>query len=220
MSLRVLVISAMRLLREPLCNALAARGINPVTSVAYDRGECLRAAAHCEMVVLDVTAPDAPDLLCALTAMSHNVRVLAFGVDEHDETRLRQLAACGAGGYLGLESTADDVVAAIECCGRDELPCSPRIAAILLRRHVQPTAGTSSDERPLTSREREVLALIDEGLSNKAIAQRLHISVATVKHHVHHILEKLQVRGRWAAAGWGANHGTSPYLSGRVRSLR
>jgi len=52
----------------------------------------------------------------------------------------------------------------------------------------------------LTARERQVLRLIDSGLSNKEIAQQLRIELATVKNHVHNILEKLQVRRRGAAA--------------------
>ncbi|HEY9227484.1 MAG TPA: helix-turn-helix transcriptional regulator, partial [Gemmatimonadaceae bacterium] len=57
-----------------------------------------------------------------------------------------------------------------------------------------------TDVSGLTARERELAALLDEGLTNKEIAQRLHISVATVKNHVHRILEKLHVRRRGQAA--------------------
>jgi two-component system nitrate/nitrite response regulator NarL len=58
----------------------------------------------------------------------------------------------------------------------------------------------ASDATPLTARERELAGLLDEGLSNKEIAQRLSISIATVKNHVHRILEKLQVQRRGQAA--------------------
>ncbi len=64
----------------------------------------------------------------------------------------------------------------------------------------------------LTCREQEIAALIGKGLSNKDIAVRLHIEVATVKNHVHHVLEKLQVRSRGQALTrlrQGAN-GSSP----------
>jgi DNA-binding NarL/FixJ family response regulator len=61
-------------------------------------------------------------------------------------------------------------------------------------------AGGAGSGPQLTSREREIAVLIEEGLSNKEIARRLCIELATVKNHVHHILEKMQVRRRAQAA--------------------
>ena len=58
----------------------------------------------------------------------------------------------------------------------------------------------TSEFAPLTLRERQVVALIDEGLSNKEIAAELCIELSTVKNHVHHLLEKLGARGRGEAA--------------------
>jgi DNA-binding CsgD family transcriptional regulator len=62
----------------------------------------------------------------------------------------------------------------------------------------------------LTPRESEILALVDQGLSNKAIAARLQIRLATVKNHIHNVLEKLQVDGRAAAAARAREAGLSP----------
>jgi len=80
--------------------------------------------------------------------------------------------------------------------------CSPRVAGALLRRIAALATDGRSDRVPahLTNREREIMGLIDEGLSNKEIAKRLRIEVATVKNHVHNILEKLQVHRRGEAA--------------------
>jgi DNA-binding NarL/FixJ family response regulator len=69
-----------------------------------------------------------------------------------------------------------------------------------LLRHVSQLAARGSTGQahlaPLTERERDVIRLLDEGLSNKQIAAQLHIELATVKHHVHHILEKLEAKRR------------------------
>lgn len=64
-----------------------------------------------------------------------------------------------------------------------------------------------SSEEPLTPRETEVAWLLDEGLSNKQIAGRLHLEVPTVKHHVHHILHKLGVASRAEAVVYLRRHG-------------
>jgi len=96
----------------------------------------------------------------------------------------------------------DDLVNTIHSVARGELLCSPRIAATLFRAlHAQ---GSRPDgdrlALTLTAREREIAPLIDRGLSNKEIAAQLRIEVATVKNHVHNLLEKLQVASRGEAA--------------------
>ena len=86
---------------------------------------------------------------------------------------------------------------------RGEAACSPRVAAALLRRVADRGARArrlDGEFAPLTSRERQIVALIDEGLSNKEIAARLCIELSTVKNHVHNLLEKLGARGRGEAA--------------------
>ena len=111
-------------------------------------------------------------------------------------------AEAGAAGYLLRSDPLVELVAVIGSVARGETRCSPRVAAALLRR-----VATLSHERRhqaeptrLTAREREVLQLVDDGLSNKQIARRLSIELRTVKNHVHHILEKFQVHRRAEAA--------------------
>ncbi len=77
--------------------------------------------------------------------------------------------------------------------------CTPRIAALLLRRVAEAAAPRSSGLERLTPRETEIVDLIEQGLSNKQIARRLSIELATVKNHVHNILEKLEVARRGEA---------------------
>ena len=85
---------------------------------------------------------------------------------------------------------------------RGELLCPPRTAALLLGRLASLAKGETNnlDGVTLTRREREIVTLIDGGRSNKEIALRLNIEVATVKNHVHRILDKLQVTTRAEAA--------------------
>ena len=90
---------------------------------------------------------------------------------------------------------------------RDELLCPPPIAGALIRR-VGLLAAESRETRlgaRLTRREREVLALLTRGLSNREIAHLLSIAVATTKNHVHNILDKLEVGSRAEASAWAGD---------------
>jgi DNA-binding NarL/FixJ family response regulator len=111
-------------------------------------------------------------------------------------------AEAGVSAYVPSDASMNDLVAAIENLKRGELHCPPRVAASLFR-HVASLANKvrhRSGAAALTRREREVLALIDAGLSNKEIAVRLHIETSTVKNHVHNLLEKVQATSRTQAA--------------------
>ena len=91
----------------------------------------------------------------------------------------------------------------LESVARGETLCSPEVAAALMDRVATLALGApSGSDARLTKREAQIVALLEEGLSNKEIAQRLVIEVATVKSHVHNILEKLKLSGRSDAAEW------------------
>ena len=106
-------------------------------------------------------------------------------------------------GYVGRGDSLEDLVAAVESAARGELHCSPKIAGSLVRRVAILAAGRAvvSLQGRLTSREREIARFLEKGLSNKEIATALCIEVATVKNHVHNLLEKLNVHRRTHVAG-------------------
>jgi two-component system, NarL family, nitrate/nitrite response regulator NarL len=107
----------------------------------------------------------------------------------------------GAAACLARETPFTELVATIEHVVSGESVASPRVTAMLLQRLATlSTERANGHEEQLTLREREIVALIDEGLSNKEIAERLYIELPTVKNHVHNILEKLHVRRRYEAA--------------------
>jgi DNA-binding NarL/FixJ family response regulator len=91
---------------------------------------------------------------------------------------------------------------AIHCAMRNELVCSPRIAALLFSRvaAIGSERSHASDNSALTRREHEIVSLMTQGLSNKEIARQLRIQNATVKNHIHSILAKLHVRRRGEVA--------------------
>ena len=130
------------------------------------------------------------------------LKVVGFGLAETEENVLAY-ARAGVAGYVLREASLDDLVTALRGIARGEVRYSRRISATLLHRlatGLVPSAGAVQ----LTPRETEIVRLIDEGLSNRAIAARLKIGLPTVKNHVHNLLEKLQVHRRGeAVAGWG-----------------
>jgi two-component system, NarL family, nitrate/nitrite response regulator NarL len=153
-----------------------------------------------DLVLLDVAAEERVPAIGALVAAIPGVRVVAFAVPE-TESDIIACAEAGVAACVTRDASFDELVATIERVGSGESLCSPQVAAVLLRRVATLAAERSGDPAAsLTTREREILELIDEGLSNKQIAQRLCIEVPTVKNHVHNLLEKLDVRSRHEAA--------------------
>jgi two-component system nitrate/nitrite response regulator NarL len=196
----VLVVSDVRLYRHGLAEILARHeGIEVVGTAANTPDAVAAARSHPPaLVLLDVTMPAGVETIRAVVGALPAAKVLALTVTD-DEEQVIAWAEAGVSGYVTRESSLDDLVAAIHSARRGELICSPRLAATLLRRVRSLSAGVPAGafgEPALTTRELEIVDLLDAGLSNKEIASRLYIEVATVKNHVHNILEKLRARRR------------------------
>jgi DNA-binding NarL/FixJ family response regulator len=178
-----------RLFRDAVARVLPRYGLAVV-----DR------AADPDVVLVDVTGGAGIGLLRELAADESDPPVLAIGVRDSDRNVLACIEA-GAVGYVLQDASLDELADAAHRAVRDEPLASPHVIATLMRRVAvlsqnSPT-GTVGE---LTSRELEVVELIEQGLSNKEIAAQLSIAVTTVKNHVHSILEKLKVHRRGEAA--------------------
>lgn len=201
--LRVLLIVRVRLYREGLERALAGADDVVVVGSAADLSEgiALVRATRPEAAILDVVEPGTRRAIRRLAAAVPTVPIVALAVDDN-ATEALALVEAGAGGYVSRDASLSDLIGTVVSTARGEMRCNPRMAAALARR-LQVLAADAEPPPPtasLTAREREILALIDDGLANKEIARRLHIELPTVKNHVHHILEKLGVRRRADAA--------------------
>ena len=142
-----------------------------------------------------------------LVAAAEPARVIAYAASGRDD-EVVACAAAGVSGYLLHDEPHEELMKAVVAVARGEIWCPPRVAAVLMRR-MGPRGATP--EMPLgtarlTMREREILALIDDGLSNKEIARKLSIEVRTVKNHVHNLLEKLRVHRRGEAVALLRSH--------------
>jgi len=202
--IRTLIVIDVRLYREGLTANLCDRECLFVAGTAGSRADALLAVhTHTpDVVIIDVALAQSLDLMRDLRAQTPATRIVAFAVDE-DVSAILDCAEAGAAGFVTANASVDDLVDAIVRTTAGELLCSPRMAAELLRR-----AANGRDEPPstpllpsaLTGREKQVLLFLQQGLANKEIAIALNIAESTVKNHVHHLLEKMQVPNRSQAA--------------------
>jgi len=150
-----------------------------------------------DVVIMDLSMRDSLDIARLIRESRPEVRVVAFAVSDVSE----EVVACaraGVCGYIPKEGTIEDIVMTVLHAARGELYCSPKFAALLLEQVAQ--TGSMLPPHPmagrLTTRECEIISHMQRGLSNKEIGRMLGISGATVKNHVHNILEKLAVSRR------------------------
>jgi two-component system, NarL family, nitrate/nitrite response regulator NarL len=194
MSAHVFIVSSRRLYRDALADALGRRGVQIVgTGSSVER-----AAARTGTAVVVVDLPLREGLLATkrLRQQKSPAKVLLLGVPETAGPVIA-CAEAGVAGYLPDDSSFDDLVAAIESVACGETLCPPRVVASLFSRLAALAARRlPTGPRQLTRREMQVLDLIEQGLSNKEIAQYLCIELQTVKNHVHNILRKLDVHRR------------------------
>lgn len=195
---RILVASDVLLYREGLAASLRRDGRLDVAAAA-SCAESFAIALRLAPCALLVDASTAAGLALArrFHADSPTIRLIGFGISEEGG----DVIACAEAGlvaFVDRNGTIDVLVAAVLGALRGELACSPRVAAMMCDRLASLAVTRTDSAAPLTRRESQVAALIAEGLSNKEIAVDLRIGPATVKNHVHNILEKLNVRRRAA----------------------
>jgi DNA-binding NarL/FixJ family response regulator len=201
--IRTAIVGGIRLYREGLAEILSQRPDVQVVSSASDLEESRAQILETQpdVILLDMATPGSYDLAILLTKLAPAARIIALGVDD-SEPEVMQCFEAGVAGYVPRSGTLENLIDSIQSAVLGQLRCSPQIAGVLLRR-VTALSGGHHQAVPLatlTSREREILELIDQGCSNKEIARRLGIEVATVKNHVHNTLEKLKVHRRGEAA--------------------
>ncbi len=155
-----------------------------------------------DVVLMDLQMPDGSGLAATreLNKRSPNTRILVVTLVEDDDSIFTALRA-GALGYILKDADEEDMMRAIRAVGEREAIFSPAIATRLTDYFARTRQQVPQEVFPeLTEREREILALIARGESNAAIAERLTITLKTVRNHVSNIYNKLQVADRAQAA--------------------
>jgi DNA-binding NarL/FixJ family response regulator len=202
--IRVLVADDQRVVREGLVLLLGLIDDLEVVGAAGDGGEAVALAVEHEadVVLMDLRMPGTDGVAATreLAARRPTTRVLILTTYADDASVFPALQA-GARGYLTKDTGAEALAAAIRAVHAGGVHLDPEVQARLL----SAASGAPPDE--LTPREAEVLALIAEGLSNAEIAERLVVSLATVKTHVNRIFAKTGVRDRAQAVRYAYREG-------------
>ena len=205
---RVLIVDDHEVVREGLRLFLTEEDEIEVVGLAADGSHALKMAADLEpdVILMDLVMPelDGIETIRRLRAAGSASRVLILTTFV-DKARVRDAIEAGAVGYLLKDVGRADLLAAIRAAGRNTPTLHPVAQQYLMQQVVAPTATSPLDV--LTPRELEVLKLITDGQSNKAIARKLDLSIGTVKGHVSAILTKLEVTSRTQAALLAVDHG-------------
>jgi two-component system, NarL family, nitrate/nitrite response regulator NarL len=198
--IRTLIVTDVSLFREGLGRLLSGHADVLVVG-ASTLGEDVSALVATQLpdiVLVDATTVRASQLVATVTVAHPDARVVAFAIAREDEEEVLACAEAGVAGYVARNATVEELVVVLRSAAHGEVRCPPHVTATLFRQvaRLAPFRSVSLHEPALTAREAGVVSLVQDGLTNKEIAVRLGIEVATVKNHVHNILEKLHVRRR------------------------
>ncbi|MHB1307524.1 MAG: response regulator [Limisphaerales bacterium] len=155
--------------------------------------------ARPDVVLMDIKLPGMNGIDCMgrLQRLLPETQIMMLTVFEDHELIFRSLAA-GASGYLLKQTPPEELITAIVQLHRGGAPMSAQIARRVVEAF-RPSTATDDASARLTPREREILQALAEGRMYKEIADRLGLSIETVRTHIHHIYRKLQVRSRTEA---------------------
>ncbi len=195
----IAILTSIRLFGDGLASFLNTRQDTTVVVVAQNFSALFEAMTQSkiDLALVDVTQGIDVEIIRTLASNYPTVTLLAIGLSANQ----KEIVRCGRAGFAGYvfrDASLNQLMNAIENAITGKLSCSPEIAGELLRALYYEATSLHSQprEEALTPRECEVLRELGNGRSNKEIARQLDLSISTVKHHVHKILEKLQVARR------------------------
>ncbi|HEX2063891.1 MAG TPA: response regulator transcription factor [Acidimicrobiales bacterium] len=214
-AVRVLVVDDHPVVRQGLRSFLSSRGGIEVVGEAADADEAVAQAGRLlpDVVLLDLMMPGGGTTraIANIRALSPTPRVLvlsSFGAEDQVLAAVR----AGASGYVLKDVAPAELEAAVHTVHRGGAVLDPQVAGAVMAQVAR--GGGSGDVEELTSREREVLALLARGLTNRQLADALFVSEKTVKTHVSSILSKLHLADRTQAALFAVRHGMAAEGSG------
>jgi DNA-binding NarL/FixJ family response regulator len=208
--IRVLIVDDHAVVREGLRTFLELQDEIEVAGEAQDGADAVREAERLrpDVVLMDLVMPrlDGVGAMRALRARLPSARVIVLTSFADDERLLPAIQA-GAAGYLLKNVEPRELARAIRAAHAGEALLDPSVAARLVEALAEPATPDGEPRGRLTRREREVLALLGRGFSNKRIALELGVAEKTVKTHVGHVLAKLGVADRTQAALYAVQAG-------------
>ena len=208
--LKVLIVDDQALARDGLELIVGTAPDIKVIGTAENGADALEkvAALAPDLVLMDLKMPVMTGVQATRRIRERfpNVKVLVLTTYDADEWVVDAIRA-GASGYLLKDSPRDAIVAAIYRTANGETAVSPQVTETLYRVVQQGTPTDSTLAEKLNEREREILNLLANGLSNAEIAERIHLAEGTVRNYVSTIFTKLDVSDRTQAAAIAWRHG-------------
>jgi two-component system, NarL family, response regulator LiaR len=208
--LKVLIVDDQALARDGLELIVGTASDIEVIGTAENGADALEkvAALSPDLVLMDLKMPVMTGVQATRRIRERfpNVKVLVLTTYDADEWVVDAIRA-GASGYLLKDSPRDAIVAAIYRTANGETTVSPQVTETLYRVVQQGTPTDSTLAEKLNEREREILNLLANGLSNAEIAERIHLAEGTVRNYVSTIFTKLDVSDRTQAAAIAWRHG-------------
>jgi DNA-binding NarL/FixJ family response regulator len=202
--IRVLLADDHAVVRAGLERLLETTNDIEVVAKAADGFEAVSLAAEHrpDVVLMDLSMPalDGIEATRRIVANDDGARIVVL-TSLSDRDRIVAALEAGASGYLLKDAEPDELIRGIRAAARGEAPLAPKAAKAVLDTRVRPPSVR------LSAREREVLALVAEGLPNKLVARRLGISEKTVKTHLTHVFQQIGVTDRTQAVLWAQKNG-------------
>lgn len=207
--INVLLIEENRLLREGIASMLNAHGDFEVVARPEERSptrQLVGLASSPDVILLDLglTRKDNRKLMSSIQVEHPDAKIVAMDILP-EQVDIVEFVKAGGCGFILKDATLNDYIATIKSVAKGEKVLPSVLTKSLFTQIIEnalKTGGIPDSLIRLTSRERDIVALISEGLSNKEIGQRLHIATYTVKSHVHNILEKLALTTRLQIAAF------------------
>src|SRR3989337_847347 len=199
--IKILVVDDQAIVREGVRMIVAKESDLEVVGEAGDGQQALELTERVrpDVVIMDISMPGMGGIEATQTVRRRHpeVQVLALTMHE-DESYVFQLLRAGAAGYVLKRAAAQDLVQAVRASAKGEAFLYPSVARKAAEDYLRRVESGEERQRydGLTTREKEILTLIAQGLSNQQIAEKLFISIKTVQTHRAHILEKLGLHDR------------------------
>ena len=203
-SVSVFLMASNRLLRETLAKLLVRKGGIKVSGVSAYIPDALSQVGTSGANVLILDSVSARSSGCALISHTNNqisgIKVVLIDMEEDPEIFLNCVRA-GASGYLLKDASSEEVISGVCAVAQGKAVCPPQLCARLFEAYSrQQTAAPSAQmeiDFGLTRRQRQIVPLIGQGLTNKEIANTLNLSEQTVKNHIHGIMRCIGVKNRF-----------------------
>jgi two-component system NarL family response regulator len=202
--MNVLVVDDHNLFRQGLVSLMTTRpDLVRVVAEAENGADAIKLAQlhQPDLILMDILMPrmDGLSAAVAIRRVAPDACIIMLTASDSDE-HFSEAIKSGVAGYLHKNLDADELFELIEGVERGEAALTRAMAARMLKGVAKQAVDPNQGEEALTEREIEVLRLLAQGASNQEIGDQLHISINTVKSHISHILDKLQVENRTQAA--------------------